>query len=125
MNNAEFRQMLQTLAAAWQRRDYATAVSFFAEDVKYADPLRYEFANRADLQAFFENDEGLEQQSVWHNILFDEARQLGVAEYTYDGTWRCHGTVWIRVQDGRITHWREYQHTDPREWDDFASGTAF
>ena len=125
MNNAEFSEMLQTLAAAWQRRDYATAVSFFAEDVKYADPLRYEFANRADLQAFFENDEGLEQQSVWHNILFDEARQLGVAEYTYDGTWRYHGTVWIRVQDGRITHWREYQHTDPREWDDFASGTAF
>jgi len=125
MNNAEFREMLQTLAAAWQRRDYATAVSFFAEDVKYADPLRYEFANRADLQAFFENDEGLEQQSVWHNILFDEARQLGVAEYTYDGTWRYHGTVWICVRDGRITHWREYQHTDPREWEDFASGTAF
>ena len=125
MNNAEFHEMLQTLAAAWQRRDYATAVSFFAEEVKYADPLRYEFANRADLQVFFENDEGLEQQSVWHNILFDEARQLGVAEYTYDGTWRYHGTVWIRVQEGRITHWREYQHTDPREWEDFASGTAF
>jgi hypothetical protein len=125
MNSAEFHGMLLALAAAWQRRDYPTAVSFFAEDVKYADPSRYEFANRADLQAFFENDEGLEQQSVWHHILFDEARQLGVAEYTYDGSWRYHGTVWIRVQDGVITHWREYQHTDPREWEDFVSGTAF
>jgi hypothetical protein len=125
MNNAEFCELLQTLAAAWQRRDYTTAVSLFAEDVKYADPARYEFASRADLQAFFENDEGLEQQSVWHHILFDEAQQVGVAEYTYDGSWRYHGTVWIRVQDGLITHWREYQHTDPREWEDFVSGTGF
>lgn len=125
MSNAEFRAMLQSLADGWQRRDYNSVVSHFADNVRYADPLRYAFENRHDLQAFFENDEGLEQSTVWHNVLFDEAQQLGVAEYTYDGTWCYHGTVWIRVQDGKITHWREYQHTDPREWEDFVSGTAF
>ncbi len=130
MNNAEFNGMLQALAAAYRQRDYATAASFFAEDVRYADPQRYAFENRQDLRAFYEHDEGFEQSTVWHNVVFDEAQQVGVAEYTYDGTWRYHGTVWIRVGDGpdgskKITHWREYQHTDPREWEDFASGTAF
>lgn len=125
MTTSEFRTMLQGLADGWQRRDYAKVVSFFAEDVRYADPLRYSFENRQDLRAFFENDEGLEQSTVWHNVIFDEERQVGVAEYTYDGTWCYHGTVWIRVQDDLITHWREYQHTDPREWEDFACGTAF
>lgn len=130
MTNAEFKTMLAALADGWQRRDYAAVVSYFAEDVRYADPLRYSFENRQDLLAFFENDEGLEQSTVWHNMIFDEAQQVGVAEYTYDGTWCYHGTVWIRVQTGsdgvaKITHWREYQHTDPREWEDFACGTAF
>lgn len=125
MTNNEFHQLLNTLAQAWVARDYATAAQCFAEDVRYADPQRYEFSNRADLRAFFENDEGLEQQSVWHNLVFDEAQQIGVAEYTYEGSWRYHGTVWVKVQNGLITHWREYQHTDPREWEDFASGTAF
>ena len=125
MTKTEFTEMLHALAAAWARRDYTVAADFFAEDVRYADPLRYEFASRSDLRAFYEHDEGFEQSTVWHNILFDETQQLGVAEYTYDGTWCYHGTVWIRMQDGLITHWREYQHADPREWDDFVSGTAF
>ncbi|MBI1763360.1 MAG: nuclear transport factor 2 family protein [Acidobacteria bacterium] len=100
MTSSEFKTMLQALAAGWQQRDYATVVSYFAEDVRYADPLRYSFENRQDLQAFFEHDEGLEQSTVWHNVIFDEAQQVGVVEYTYDGAWCYHGTVWIRVQDG-------------------------
>ena len=130
MTKTEFVEMLHALAAAYRRRDYTSAASFFAAGVRYADPLRYAFENRQDLQAFYEHDEGLAQSTVWHNVVFDEARQLGVAEYTCDGAWRYHGTVWIRVCDRpdgsrKITHWREYQHTDPREWEDFASGTAF
>jgi hypothetical protein len=87
--------------------------------------LRYTLTNRADLQAFFEDDEGYPQRTVWHNIVFDEEQQIGAAEYTYEGTHRYHGTSNIKVTNNLITHWREYQHIDSREWEEFASGTAF
>ena len=125
MTAAEFRDMLGALADAWSRRDYAAAASAFAEDVRYADPLRYSFASRAELVAFFEADDNYDQRTVWHTIVFDEERQVGAVEYTYDGTHRYHGTALVRVEDGRISRWREYQHVDDREWEEFTSGTAF
>jgi hypothetical protein len=57
--------------------------------------------------------------------VFDEAQQIGMAEYTYEGTHRYHGVVLIRVRDGRITHWREYQHIDEKPWEEFVAATAF
>jgi hypothetical protein len=46
-------------------------------------------------------------------------------EYTYDGTHRYHGVTLIKAHDGRITHWREYQHIDGREWEDLIGATRF
>ena len=62
---------------------------------------------------------------TWHTAVFDTAQQVGAAEYTYEGTYRYHGTVLVRVVGGVITHWREYQHVDPRAWEDFVGGTRF
>jgi hypothetical protein len=115
--------MLDALAQAWARREYAGAAAWFADHVRYADPLRYAFTSRSALLAFFENDEGRPQRTVWHTRVFDERTQCGAAEYTYDGTHRYHGVALIRVADGRITHWREYQHLDSRPWRDFSATT--
>jgi hypothetical protein len=119
----EFERLLDALADAWARREYARAADWFADDVRYADPLRYAFTSRSALLAFFENDDGRPQRTVWHTRLFDEGAQRGAAEYTYDGTQRYHGIALIRVADGRITHWREYQHVDPRPWPAFSAAT--
>ncbi len=125
MTRAEFKETLGLLADAWTQRNYAAATDAFAEDIRYADPLRYSFHGRAQLRAFFEADEGCSQRCVWHTIIFDEDQQIGAAEYTYDGTHRYHGIALIRIEDGRITHWREHQHVDARDWEEFASGTLF
>jgi SnoaL-like domain len=125
MNTKLFTELLERLADAWSRRDYDTAADFFAADVRYGDPTRYSFKGREELHGFFEADDGYDQQTVWHRIVFDEAQQVGAVEYTYDGTHRYHGTVWVRVAEGRITHWREYQHIDSREWEEFTSDTRF
>jgi ribosomal-protein-serine acetyltransferase len=121
----EFRALLDRLAAAWRTRDYGAAAAFFADDVRYADPTRYAHAGRQALRAFFEDDEGREQKIDWHEVVFDPARQVGAAEYTYEGSHRYHGTVLIRVDRGVVTHWREYQHVDERAWEDFAGETRF
>jgi hypothetical protein len=125
MTKTEFQRMLESLADAWTRRDYERACEVFAADIHYADPLRYQFHNREELRKFFEDDEGYEQRTTWRTILFDEERQVGAVEYTYDGTHRYHGVTLIKVHDGRITHWREYQHIDGREWEDLIGATRF
>ena len=119
MTGQEFEAMLQALARGWTKRDYEKVVSFFAEDVRYSDPIRYRLTSRAELLEFFWDDEGFEQSTVWHGAVFDEERQVGVAEYTYEGTHRYHGTVWIEIRDNLIVSWREYQHTSELEWKEF------
>jgi hypothetical protein len=125
MTSQEFQKLLDRLAAGWAKRDYAAVAQEFSEKVRYGDPIRYSFDNRDDLQRFFENDEGYEQCTIWHTAIFDEAQQVGAAEYTYQGTHRYHGTVWIRVHDGCITHWREYQHISNKPWKEFVAATMF
>jgi hypothetical protein len=119
MTRQEFEEMLQALSRGWAERDYEKVASHFAEDVRYSDPTRYRIASRAELLEFFRNDEGLEQITVWHNAVFDEERQVGAGEYTYQGTHRYHGAVWIQVRGNLIVRWREYQHVSELEWEEF------
>lgn len=123
MKRQEFEAMLQALAMGWADRDYEKVASFFAEDVRYADPARYRIRSRAELLEFFRDDEGCDQSTVWHDSIFDEECQVGVAEYTYEGTHRYHGTVWIEVRKNLIVRWREYQHTSDLEWEEYWAAT--
>jgi hypothetical protein len=125
MTRDEFAAVLETLAQAWTDRDYEKAASYFAEDVRYADPTRYRMNSRAELLRFFQDDEGYPQRTVWHNVVFDEDRQVGAAEYTYEGTHRYHGLVLVKVEGDKLFHWREYQHISDLDWEDFCSSTAF
>lgn len=119
MTRQEFEAMLQALARGWTERDYETVAGWFAEDVLYSDPTRYRFSSRAELLEFFRDDEGCEQSTVWHGVVFDEESQVGAAEYTYQGTHRYHGTVWVHIQGNRIARWREYQHVSEQGWEEF------
>lgn len=125
MTRSEFTSLVHFLADAWAQRDFTRAAGVFAEGVRYADPTRYSFHGRDQLLAFFQADEGYAQRTAWHNIVFDEEQQVGAAEYTYDGTHRYHGVTLVKVAAGKITHWREYQHIDPRPWTEFASDTIW
>jgi hypothetical protein len=125
MTKKQFEDTLRSIAAAWAAKDYNLAASFFASDVKYGDPTSYTNNGREELLRFFVEDEGYDQSTVWHNILFDEDQQLGAAEYTYQGTHRYHGFVLIKVSGDKIVRWREYQHISPLEWEEFVQATKF
>jgi SnoaL-like domain len=122
MKRNEFGNMLQSLADAWTRRDYESAASFFTENIEYVDPLRYSFRSRGELRTFFESDEDKPQITMWHTIVFDEEQQIGMAEYTYEGTYRYHGVTIVRLAGDKICKWQEYQHIDSRDWVEYASG---
>jgi hypothetical protein len=119
MNKGGFASLLRLLADGWTDREYSLVASQFTEDVFYSDPKNYTFRDRESLLAFFEDDEGRSQSCRFHNWAFDEERQLGVAEYTYVGTYRYHGTVWIELRDDKIMSWREYQHISDKDWSEF------
>jgi hypothetical protein len=124
MTRDEFVALLETMAGGWNGNDPELVVSCFAEDIDYADPLRYQLHGREELRGFFELPEGGSQWVRWHSIIFDEHTQAGAAEYTYEEAQRYHGFVLVRVADGLVTHWREYQHTSDLDFEAFVSGEA-
>jgi ketosteroid isomerase-like protein len=124
MNRDKVQTLLDDLAAGWAARDYRRVAARFTEDVDYADPLRYRLEGRASLLAFFEDDEGRAQSVTWRDLTFDPATQRGAVEYTYQGSHRYHGVAMFALRGDLIARWREYQHVDPRGFEDFAAGRA-
>ena len=116
--------MLDAMARAWTDREYEKVAGRFAEEMFYSDPLNYSFSRRDDLLKFFREDDGLDQECIFHNAVFDEKDQLGAAEYTYRGTHTYHGTVWIKIEDELIVSWREYQHISDKSLPDFWKNPA-
>ena len=119
MKTNQFAAMLAAMAENWTRRAYEKVAENFGDDVFYSDSLHYRLTNRRDLLAFFRDDGGHSQSCVFHRAVFDEAEQTGAAEYTYEGTHRYHGTVWIKIENDLIVEWREYQQTSPLDWEDY------
>ena len=119
MNNGEFASMLRLLADGWTDREYTLVASHFTDDVFYCDPRNYTFHDRASLLEFFKDDDGRPQSCEFHDSIFDEDRQIGVAEFTYVGTYTYHGTVWIQLDGDKIASWREYQHISDRSYSEF------
>jgi hypothetical protein len=122
MTRAEFVALLATMEEGWNTSNAALVAGCFTEEVIYTDPLRYRFTHRADLLPFFAVPEGESQTVVWHAMVFDEAEQSGAAEYSYTGSFTYHGLALVRVRDGLISEWREYQHTSGTPWEAFIAG---
>lgn len=119
MTKDDFRVMLDAMAVGWTNREYDAVASYFNDELFYSDPLHYAFSNKRDLLAFFRDDNGMPQGCEFHDAVFDEERQIGAAEYTYEGTHRYHGTVWIEMLGGKISSWREYQHVSELDQAEF------
>jgi hypothetical protein len=119
MKADEFRAMLDEMAADWTAGNYENVAARFASDIFYGDAVHYKIRNRDELLRFFRDDDGLPQRCRFHDAIFDESRQFGVAEYTYEGTRLYHGTVWIAIENGLISSWREYQYVAAADCEEF------
>jgi hypothetical protein len=88
-------------------------------------PAKQIYRGRAALFEFFGGYQKLPMVMRWHHIAFDETTQTGFGEYTFKLTGQYHGIVVVRVRDGLITHWREYQYKSDLPYDEFARATRF
>lgn len=118
MTSDEFAHLLTALSVDWTEGNYEQVAARFRENVFYSDAHNYAFNDRSSLLSFFRDDEGQPQYCRFHNFVFDEVRQIGAAEYTYQGTFRYHGTAWIEMRDDKIAGWREYQYKSAENWRD-------
>ena len=126
MDGSAFRQLLETIAGAWNEGDTATALACFTDDARYTEPPDTQhYEGRQELFEFFGGDDPPPMRMAWHTILFDRDEQMGAAEYTYSGTNTYHGVVVIRLRDDLIANWREYQVRSDLDWNAFTALNPF
>jgi hypothetical protein len=123
LTRAQFRRLMETVAEGWRTGNAARSAACFAEDAIYSQPPRVQFyRGRAALEEFF----GPRPQGMtWHHLVFDEEAQIGAGEYTYRGSNQYHGVVMVRIVDGLIANWREYQVRSPLTWEQFMDENRF
>ena len=121
-----FEAILQGVADAWNAGDAAAAANLFAEDAVYLEPPdRQLYRGRRALYEFFGGDQKIPMSMTWHHLAFDETAQIGFGEYTFKGTNQYHGIVVVRIRDGKIANWREYQYKSAEPWSVFTTENPF
>lgn len=122
LNAAAFREMMNRLADCWSQQKTDQALACFTEDAIYMEPPDIQFyKGHSQLRPYFA---ALKPGTFmrFHNLWFDEARQIGAGEYSFgegNEPTADHGVVVVELRDGRIAFWREYQQKGPTSFEQF------
>jgi hypothetical protein len=118
---------MQTVADGWNRGDAKLAASCFAENAIYSGPPSPPHRGRKDLYAWFGGAKGRElpMHMTWHHLVFDPAQQIGVGESTFRYRIQTHGLVIVKISNGLIVNWREYEVESSVPWDQFVGENRF
>jgi uncharacterized protein (TIGR02246 family) len=124
LTTSQFEQLMHRVADAWNANDARMAASYFTEDATYSAPGdSHVRCGRQALYEFFVRPRPMHME--WHHLVFDEARQIGAGEYTFTYDIRTHGVAMVRLVDGRIANWREYEIASPLPWEQLVGENRF
>ncbi|MBI4062533.1 nuclear transport factor 2 family protein [Candidatus Gottesmanbacteria bacterium] len=118
----EFEKLMQTVADGWNSYDPKKSVSCFTTDVVYMEPPDKQLViGKDNLFKYFDNPKPM--KLTWHNLMFDEDKQVGAGEFTFtmEGRQGNHGLVVVEIKDGKINFWREYYKISDLDFKDFIS----
>ena len=124
----DFERLMQTVAAGWNEGNPQKAANCFSENAIYVEPPeRQLYHGRAELYEFFGGEAGtdLPMKMTWHHLAFNEEKQVGFGEYTFQLNNRYHGIVVVKLESGLIKHWREYQYRSELDWEEFTGHNLF
>ena len=125
---AEFEILMQTIADGWNKGNARKAADCFSEDAVYVEPPdRQLYRGREELYEFFGGDHGPEipMQMTWHHLAFNEEEQVGFGEYSFQAQGKYHGIVTVKLQNGLVQFWREYQYKSELNWKEFTQHNPF
>jgi SnoaL-like domain len=123
-----YKRLMNQLAQAWNANDARRAVELFTDDAVYSAPPGGRVRRgRDELFRFFGGPIGRPRpmRMDWHHLVFDEESQIGAGEYTFTYEIRTHGTVMVRIVNGKIANWREYEEASPLDWEEFMGPNRF
>lgn len=124
----EFRKLLKTIAEGWNEGNPKKAADCFTDDAIYTEPPdKQVYIGRNALYEFFGGDKNPAppMKMTWHHLAFDETEQIGFGEYTFQGNNRYHGIVIVKIRNGMVCNWREYQYKSALEWEAFLGKNRF
>jgi hypothetical protein len=120
----EFIILMKKLARAWSEQDLEAALACFTENAIYMEPPDIQlYLGQEQLRAYF----GALKPGTFmqfHNIWFDELKQIGAGEYSFgmeNSEKADHGIAVVSIQEGRMAFWREYQQKGPLSFEKFVS----
>jgi SnoaL-like domain len=128
VSSADFQKLMRTLAEGWNQGNAKKAADCFALDAVYAEPPGKQlYRGRAELYEFFGGDKPPQppMSMEWHHLVFDPETQVGSGEYSFQMNNRYHGIVIVKLKDGLIASWREYQYPSSLSWAEFVGESAF
>jgi pimeloyl-ACP methyl ester carboxylesterase len=127
LDREAFESVMETVADRWNHGDATGAASCFAENAIYSGPPSPPHRGRRALYEFFGGAKGRElpMHMTWHYLIFDPAQQIGVGEYTFQYRIQTHGLVIVRISNGLILNWREYEVVSILPWEQFVGDNRF
>jgi SnoaL-like protein len=128
LDQAGFQKLIGTLTDAWDSNNARQAADCFTEDAMFSSPPDPEIRKgRKALFEFFGGDKGRPKpvSILWHRLIFDPALQMGAGEYTFTYKVRTHGMVILRIVNGKIANWRQYEVESRMNWEEMVGENRF
>jgi hypothetical protein len=128
INAQEFERLMQTVAEGWNDGNARKAADCFAENAIYSEPPDKQlYKGRKELFKFFGGNEGRKSamKMIWHHLLFDEEKQIGAGEFTFEYGNKVHGVAMLKMANGKISNWREYWYESNLDWEKFIGENQF
>jgi hypothetical protein len=128
VSSGEFQKLMHTVEDGWNEGDPQKAADGYAEDAIYTEPPdKQVHLGRRYVYEFFGGDAkpARAMSRTWHQLASDEGGPIGFGEDTFRGNHQYHGVVVVRIVDGKIQSWREYQYQSDLSWNQFAAKNSF
>ncbi len=126
ISTSDFEKIMTALAVARSEGKAAQAADLFTENAVYGNsgggPTH---KGRAALRKLFSRASARPRKFEWHHLLFNEPDQIGAGEFTLEGARRYHGMAIVKIENGKISHWREYPVPSSLNWEEFTSENHF
>jgi hypothetical protein len=128
MDVVDFEKLMHTIAEGWNEGDARKSSDCFSEDAIYIEPPdKQVHRGRAELYEFFGGESGpdVPMHMTWHHLAFNEKEQVGFGEYSFRMHGNYHGIVTVKVANGLVKFWREYQYKTELSWEEFTKLNLF
>ncbi|MFN8411559.1 MAG: nuclear transport factor 2 family protein [Anaerolineales bacterium] len=124
----EFEKLMYTIAEGWNEGNAHKSANCFTEDSVYIEPPdKQVYHGRAELYEFFGGDQGPEipMHMTWHHLSYNEEELIGFGKYSFRMYGNYHGIVTVKLENGLIKFWREYQYKTELDWEEFSHLNLF